>query len=353
MSLKTQGLLVAVTITKPQLTAKDDKATGDAEAMNNARGAGQYRKDLYPKHLVAPITEVESQVRAYIRGQTLPWGTNSRLLPATKYMDFVTRLAQFEIAFGQAVTVFMQNYTSVLAAAQQQQGALYDPNLYPDVSELRAQFTFAPRFMPITDDGDFRVQITQEEVDMLKAQARQQVEQDTNAMAAEAVTRLKQTVAALAEAMGRPTRATIAKHGGVEIRPPIFRDSIVENITDVTELLKGFASMLPPKLVDLIDATAPLGKTNPESLRTDDQLRAAMKSNAESLLAEIDAAMGGPAPVLVKANPTGLQTVIPAPAPLDALEASLDAVFAVAPPVVAAPVPSATPSWLDELDFGD
>ncbi len=48
MSIKNHALLVSLSVSKPQMTKKDDKATRDAESANNAHGAGQFRKDLYP-----------------------------------------------------------------------------------------------------------------------------------------------------------------------------------------------------------------------------------------------------------------------------------------------------------------
>ena len=48
MSIANNALLVSLTVSKPQMTAKDVKGTSAAEAANNAHGAGQFRKDLYP-----------------------------------------------------------------------------------------------------------------------------------------------------------------------------------------------------------------------------------------------------------------------------------------------------------------
>lgn len=101
MSIKDNALIVSLTVRKPQLSAKDEKATHDAEAANNAAGAGKYTKDLYPKALIAPIVAVESAARAYIERNTYPWGRGrgSDLLPMTKFMDFATRLGEFEPYF--------------------------------------------------------------------------------------------------------------------------------------------------------------------------------------------------------------------------------------------------------------
>ena len=87
-TLKDNALLVSLTVRKPQLTKKDYKATADAEIANNAHGAGKYVKDLYPKHLIDPITQVESEARAYMYSRTLPWQANMHMLPSLEYIPF-------------------------------------------------------------------------------------------------------------------------------------------------------------------------------------------------------------------------------------------------------------------------
>ena len=86
MSIKNHALLVSLSVSKPQMTKKDDKATRDAESANNAHGAGQFRKDLYPKSLVQPILTVESSARAYIESVTYMWTRGEYLLPTAKFM---------------------------------------------------------------------------------------------------------------------------------------------------------------------------------------------------------------------------------------------------------------------------
>ena len=142
MSIKQNALLVSLTVNKPQMTQKDDKATRDAERANNAHGAGQFRKDLYPKHLVQPILTVESSARAYIERTTYMWSRGEYLLPTAKFMEFTERIGKFQLEFDQCVTAFLNNWSNVLTQAQATQGALFDPNAYPDMSDLKAQFRF-------------------------------------------------------------------------------------------------------------------------------------------------------------------------------------------------------------------
>lgn len=291
MAIKDFALRVSLTVCKPQLTAKDDKATSDAETANNAAGAGQYRKDLYPKHLIAPISEVESQARGYLTKRTL-----NGILPTSRFMDFANQMSQFEVAFNQAVTVFLNNYTNVLTEAQHTQGGLYDPGLYPDLSSLRSRFSWQITYEPIADTSSFATLLAPME-DAAQQQITQavvkQIEQQQSALVGDAVTRLQSTIKVFAEAMSRPNRTVLSKKtGGVEVRPPIIRTAVRDNIEDCVALLNDYMDALPPDLGPLMAKASALTTSTITQLQEDDAARDVAKQQATSLLKEIAVMMG-------------------------------------------------------------
>jgi hypothetical protein len=151
-SIRNRALLVSLNFSNPQKTKTDAKATRDAETAAGAAGAGRYVLNLYPKHLLDPISQHESAVRNYLRSKTLPWGdTGTCLLDTTKFMEVADRLAQYEVERKQLVTVFAQNWSNVLSQAAQQQGSLFDPSVYPDVSDVVAQFQMRVSYLPVGD----------------------------------------------------------------------------------------------------------------------------------------------------------------------------------------------------------
>jgi hypothetical protein len=288
MSIKDHALLVSLTVNKPQMTQKDSKATSDAESANNAHGAGQYRKDLYPKSLVQPIVAVETQARAYIDSTTYPWHRGEDLLPSARFMQFAERMAKFELEFDQAVTAFLNNWSNVMMLAQNSQGGLFDPNAYPDLTDLRKAFRFRINYRPVTDMGDFRVSMQEEELDALRQQVEEATKESMNAIMRAPLERLKQVVARLHEVTGKGERETINKKTGVtEIRAPIFRDSVCENIAEEINLLHDFADILPDNILALaktvIDTTP-----HPQQLRDDPEKRKAVNVQTTALLASID-----------------------------------------------------------------
>ncbi len=288
MSIKNHALIVSLSICKPQMTQKDHKATGDAERANNAHGAGQYRKDLYPKSLIQPILTIESSARAYMETTAYPWNRGEFLLPTPRFMQFADRMGKYELEFNQAVTAFLNNWANVMNYAKVTQGALFDPNAYPDLSDLKNDFRFKVAYRPVTDHTDFRVAMQEEEIATLKAQAEANARESMDALMREPLTRLREAVARLAEIAAKSDRVVVNKKTGAEeVRPPIFRDSVCDNIIDEINLLRDFTGVLPDEIQTLAD-TIHSAVPSPQALRDDPDARAVAHKNATNLLAAID-----------------------------------------------------------------
>lgn len=288
MSIKDHALLVSLSVNKPQMTQKDHKATSDAELANNAHGAGQYRKDLYPKSLIQPINMVESQARAYINSTTYPWSRGEDMLPSVRFMQFAERIGKYELEFDQSVTAFLNNWSNVMMHAQASQGGLFDPSAYPDLQDLRNAFRFRINYRPITDMGDFRVAMQEDELDTLRQQVEEATKESMNAVLRAPLERLKEVVARLHEVTGKGEREILNKKTGVsEVRAPIFRDSVCENIAEEINLLHDFAEILPDNILALaktvIDTTP-----HPQQLRDDPEKRREVNIQTTALLASIE-----------------------------------------------------------------
>lgn len=288
MSIKTHSLLVSLTVNKPQMTQKDSKATADAETANNAHNAGQYRKDLYPKHLVQPILTVESAARSYIERCTYMWDRGLYLLPTAKFMEFAERMGKFELEFNQSVTAFLNNWSNVLSQAQANQGDLFDPSAYPDLTDLKSEFRFRVNYRPVTDAADFRLQMQEEELSSLREQVEQATAESLNNVLREPLERLRAVVAKLNEVTGKHERTTInRKTGAAETKPPIFRDSVVDNITEEIALLHAFSEVLPDNIMELAKQVAD-ATPHPQALRDDPAKRVEVNKQSAALLDAIN-----------------------------------------------------------------
>lgn len=288
MSIKDHALLVSLTVNKPQMTQKDQKATSDAERANDAHGAGQYRKDLYPKSLIQPILTVEGSARAYIESTTYMWTRGEFLLPASRFMTFGERMGKFQLEFDQTVTAFLNNWANVMDKAKSAQGALFDPSVYPDLSELRNGFRFKVSYRPVTDMGDFRVQMQEEELSQLRREVEEATKESMNMILKTPLERLKQVVAHLHEVTGRPDRTVVNKKTGAEeARPPIFRDTICDKIIEEIALLHDFAGVLPDDILRVAQTTVNI-LPKPQELRDNPEKRSVVNQQTQKLLSVID-----------------------------------------------------------------
>ena len=288
MSIKNHALLVSLSVNKPQMTKKDDKATRDAEDANNAHGAGQFRKDLYPKSLVQPILTVESSARAYIESTTYMWTRGEYLLPTSKFMEFTERIGKFQLEFDQCVTAFLNNWSNVMQQAQQRQGDLFDASVYPDLTDLKNDFRFRVNYRPVTDATDFRVAMQDDELDTLREQVEQATKESMDNMLRAPLERLKDVVQKLHDVTGKTDRAVVNKKtGATDVKPPIFRDSVCENIAEEIELLRAFADILPDDINVLARAVNDM-TPHPQQLRDNPDKRKEVNVQTAALLASID-----------------------------------------------------------------
>jgi hypothetical protein len=270
------------------MTKKDDKATRDAEDANNAHGAGQFRKDLYPKSLVQPILTVESSARAYIESTTYMWTRGEYLLPTSKFMEFTERIGKFQLEFDQCVTAFLNNWSNVMQQAQQRQGDLFDASVYPDLTDLKNDFRFRVNYRPVTDATDFRVAMQDDELDTLREQVEQATKESMDNMLRAPLERLKDVVQKLHDVTGKTDRAVVNKKtGATDVKPPIFRDSVCENIAEEIELLRAFADILPDDINVLARAVNDM-TPHPQQLRDNPDKRKEVNVQTAALLASID-----------------------------------------------------------------
>jgi hypothetical protein len=288
MSLKENALIVSLSVQKPQMTKVDAKGTDAAERANNARHAGEYRKNLYPTHLTSPIRTVESAARSYMESETYPWMRSKFILPNPRFMEFMDTMGTYELRYDQATTAFLQNWVNVLDEARSTQGDMFNDSDYPDVTELRRRFKFEVIVEPVTDSTDFRVQMQSDEISQLTARAKKQANDRMNDLMAEPLKRLRTVITRLNQTVSKDDRVTTDKRTGlVEVKSPIFRDSVCDDIAHEISLLYDFMDVMPASVSKLALNVA--GATpSPDELRNSKAAREKTEADTSALLATID-----------------------------------------------------------------
>lgn len=294
MSIKTKAVLVSCHITGPTKTKTDKQASEEVAASKNAaRKSTRVVNDLYPKHLISPIEKAEGRARNLLQtGPLYPWKRNQFLLPMEEFMEFATLAGEVELEHSQAVTAFMNNYLNVQAEAQADLGDMYDASVYPDATELRNQFTLVFEYDPVTDDRDFRVQVSEEEEAELRKKAGESAKRRYQRLAEQPAKALGATLEKLITKMLEPERPVMDKKTGTlkEMAAPIFRDTLFENVLSECDLILSFGDdILLPEHVAMarkIKAELP----TPKSARSDKSVRDMIAHAAKQWLAELDVA---------------------------------------------------------------
>lgn len=244
--------------------------------------AGNYHKNLLAgSGKLEEITKLANAARTWHYTHTQPWGDNGdRVLPMTMFVDYRTRLTDYETQFGVAVNNFLNEYDTLVAAAAFQLGDLFNREDYPAREQIVGKFGFRYAFTPLPTAGDFRVDIGEQGLTELRDHYESVLTDRTTTMMKDAWDRLYDALSKMSERLADDVDPATG-----EPKRKIFRDSLVDNAVDVCKLLKHFNTTNDTKLEamrqQLEDA---MRGVDAQSLRESDLLREQTKSKVDALL---------------------------------------------------------------------
>jgi len=253
MSIKTNALIVSVTINQPTKERTNRTVSDDvAVAANASVDAGRFVNNLYSKTLLRPIDRVVSRARSFVRKDTYFWNRNEFMLPSMRFMDFAQTAGKIELEFEQAVTAFLNNWSNVLLESQRDLGSMFDINLYPSVEELKQQFCLKFHYRQVTDENDFRVQMQEEELDELRRLTAENIRSQYASLTKAPVEAVVATMQKLFDKLNEPPREVRDDNDAVvDLKPAIFRDSTVNNILEEAQKIIDFGdTILPTAFID-------------------------------------------------------------------------------------------------------
>ena len=218
--LADKALLISVNISQWTGRKVDKRATDTANTTHKAGdNAGKYHKKLLPGAAeLEAVATIASQARKYFYEQTLPWMTDgSRIISGKNYLNFTTEMRRLKGLFDAAVNDLDAAYPRLRKDAAAALGDLYDAEEYPD--DIKSKFKLEANFLPLPSIGDFRTEISDNEK---RAFVEKMKEVEAAAMR-DVWTRLHSVVKAAADKLSQPDA--------------IFRDSLLENITEIVNLM--------------------------------------------------------------------------------------------------------------------
>ena len=292
-SISSSAMLVELSISVWTGRKKDKQAQAEVEqAHGTAKNVTNVTKKLMGDHpLLTQIQKFAAGVRTNIHYHlTMPWAdTGPRLLTTPCYFDYHKRMTGAQQEFEVMVAEFVDGYEFDLVQAQMREqalGSLFNANDYPSAAELRRKFGFHINYMPVPEQGDFRLDIANEAVAELKAQYTSFYERKLVEAQNDIFRRLYDVMSRMSERLADPEagfEGSVTKKGHKK-----FGDSLVENIIEMVDVMSR-CNVTGDEVMSRMERQlkAALTGITPDALREDRNLRLTTKRQIDEAIAAL------------------------------------------------------------------
>lgn len=252
----------------------DKEATRKVTEEANADGdAARVNKHLIPKAALKNITSAASAVRNHFYDKTLPWKDNGdRLLTRAMYTRFIEEHERLKDAFRDAVDKFIEReYPAAVDQASFRMGSLFNLNDYPTPQSLRGRFYINLDIDAVTEAGDFRVAMSSDEVDTIRANMTKAIDERLEKAMRNVWDRLLDVISHVVERLSDEDK--------------IFRESTLTNLEELIEMLPAL-NVTDNHELEMIRQQAKLALTglDAKALRADNELRAEVAGEAKRIM---------------------------------------------------------------------
>lgn len=269
-TIATKSLIAILSISQWTARRYDKKATKEVNDKNNAQDdAGRYNKLLVAKETLEKIVAIAGRARAYHYENTLPWGENNeRLLSTDNYFAYIQKMAEFRDEFDREVATFLSNYDQYVLQSRLRLGDLFLQEDYPSRLEIESKFGLKTSFLPV-QETDFRVQLSDEEIQKLKASVGVEINNRINVAVKDIWNRVKEQLQKMKDRLSNADA--------------VFRDTLFENLNDLIELLPKLNVTGDLEIAKVCNELLSL-KADPESVRRNPTLRSQKAQQVDAIL---------------------------------------------------------------------
>jgi hypothetical protein len=264
-----KAMLVNVKISQWTARKYDRAITAEVNHTHQAADAGRFNKLLIPKERISPIQRAAANIRLFHYDNTLAWADEGdRLLPVANFFEYSKNMNALKEKFEAAVNDFVEDYHIVIDEARRNLNGLFNPADYP--SDIRDKFAINFSFMPVPDANDFRVALSKEELDFMRASLNTEVS-----------TRLTKAVESL---LDKIREQLVYTYDRLREENGIFRDSLFTNLVTMADMSVKLNVTNDPKVNMLIEGMRNLDN-DPQTVRDNPVLRADIVYQIQNLLA--------------------------------------------------------------------
>lgn len=283
--LASRAMLAHVTVSQWSARKLDKGATAETNERHGASAdAGRFNKALIAREALATIQSAAGAARTLHYAMTLPWlDDGARILPAAAYQAYSEKMRVHRVEFESAVDSFTSGYDSFVEASRKRLGTMFKAEDYPTAAEIRAKFAFGVRILPMPDASDFRVVLADSQAADIRAEIETAQRSALDNAMRDAWGRLTNVVGAMAGKLAdyKPASTTQRAEG-------VFRDSLVENVKEMVEILPAFNLTGDAFMSDVVERMRrQLCAHTADTLRQDAKARNETAAAAAAIMADV------------------------------------------------------------------
>jgi len=263
MTLQTQATLVKLEIKKWDGYKKDKRVNDDIQARFKTQGKrGNFNKQLFDKDILKPLTKIANSVREEHNKLTTPWCYDGvGVLPNKLFFQYGQMIRSYRDKYEAAADNFESQYPIHIANERTKLEGLFNPDDYPPASEIRKKFAINTLFFPVPDSGHFML-------DDLDQNTKQELSIGLDSTLAN---QQRETVQHLYD---RIIKLVGHMHERLSDPQHIFRDSLVQNVQQLVDVLPAMNLFGDPKIDEVVSKLqTEVLIAEPEDLRVDMPLR--------------------------------------------------------------------------------
>jgi len=281
-TLSSRAMIVSLSISQWSGRRLDREITDEVNLQHNAASdAGRFNKLLLPKEALAGIVSIVGETRTDFAKRTLPWmDGGARIMAADAYLAHMSWVAGQVRKFETAVDDFIASYHSHVLDAKVRLNGMFKDSDYPTPEVLRTKFSIECRVLPVPAADDFRVDMSEAQARMIRADIERQVAEATAAAVKDVYARIADVVGRMVDRLNAYKPA--AKKG--DRSEGVFRDSLVGNVRDMIDILPALNITGDPALSAMADKLQPLVQHDADVLRDNAAIRRDVAAEAKAIL---------------------------------------------------------------------
>jgi hypothetical protein len=259
----------------------DKRVSATAEhAYNAATGSIKATKKLMDCPELKAVHTFHNNVRlVHHYNMTSPWlNDGGRIISAKMHTTYTQKMRELKDEAQTKYIAFWDVVDDMIEKARRDLNSAFNILDYPSPADMRTKFGIKVIFSELPNVNDFRVNLATDDIEEIKSTLREEMENAQKNVMADLWGRLYEVVSHMAKSLEEPDK--------------IFRDSLVYNVVEVTNILPKLNYMDNPELNAMVkQIQTQLCSTHADTLRHNPQVRELVADEAGDIAKDIKSKM--------------------------------------------------------------